>query len=799
MIHDFKILIRGIRRDKILSVLIIAGLSLAFCVAIPLICNIKYHLSYDRFHPESDDIFNIYINETYHSTNDVYGELPLAFGEHFKNLFPEVENMVRTKDGSDVLISVDNTMGWKENVLWTDPSFVDVFYLKLLIGNRNSFLEYPNEIYISESLSLKIFGDINSTGKNVKIDGKNYSVRGIFKDYPHNSHMKFSILIPLVSRIPKEDKYEWDSYEFLTYIKLKKNTDIGVFENKLQQFLKEYWIPWLKTNHNLDYVFNNENSLRLKLMPVSDIHLHAGFISSFEKETNSSVVGLNLIIIFVLLFIAYFNLLGFSFSKGKRHQYQIMIKRCLGASGNKLVSAFISEYLIYTFISFFLALIITYEIWSGNPPVLADLSSIPLSGFILPVTSLFVLAVIISVISGTVSGTFFNRLGLKTNSARSFAYSRFWLNRIIIISQMAASIVLIICITGIFKQLNYLASYNTGLDTKNIVIVNNGNRIGDHFTSLKTELKKSPLVEDVSHSNSYPFNWMSTNSYTRANSQDQTPYPFQYFRVDTSFQKVFGFKQIKGRWFSGTSFDNSNAIIFNEAAIKVMNLTHPLDEEFYETIAPIKKYHVIGIVNDFNFQSLHHSVAPLLLTPLRNGDWWRYIEIKGTTSDRARLIDEIKKVWNRVSGNEFLDYSFFEDNIAWLYKKEADIKQAISLFCLIAILISCFGLLGIVLNTATEKTKEIGIRKINGASVTDIIYLLTRDFIKWITIAFIIGCPIAWYSMNKWLQNFAYSTDLSWWIFSLAGIIALSIAMLTVSWQSWRAATRNPVEALRYE
>ena len=147
MIYDFKILIRGIRRDKILSVLIIAGLSLAFCVAIPLICNIKYHLSYDRFHPESDDIFNVYINETYHSTNDVYGELPLAFGEHFKNLFPEVENMVRTKDGSDVLISVDNTMGWKENVLWTDPSFVDVFYLKLLIGNRNSFLEYPNEIY----------------------------------------------------------------------------------------------------------------------------------------------------------------------------------------------------------------------------------------------------------------------------------------------------------------------------------------------------------------------------------------------------------------------------------------------------------------------------------------------------------------------------------------------------------------------------------------------------------------------------------------------------------------------------
>jgi putative ABC transport system permease protein len=799
MMHDFKILSRGIRRDKILSALIIAGLSLAFCVAIPLACNIKYHQSFDRFHPDAERIYNVYIDETYHGTNDIYGELPLAFGEHFKKLFPEVENMVRTKDASDVLISVDNSQGWKENVLWADPSFIDIFYLKLLVGKRDSFFESPDEIFISESLSSKIFGDLNSAGKNVKVDGRDYIIKGIFKDYPPNSHMKFSILLPLVSRIQKEDKYEWDSYEFLTYIKLNKNTDLTVFENKFQLFLKEYWVPWLKTNHNLDYVFNSENSIKLKLMPVSDIHLHAGFISSFEKDTNTTVISLNIIVILVLLLIAYFNLLGFSFSQGKRHQYQITIKRCLGASRNKLVSAFISGNLIYTFISFSLALILTYEIWSNNPPVLADLSSIPLSGLISPIASLFIFAVIIALFSGILSGTFFNKSSLKTNSNKSAAYSRFWLNRLIIISQMAASIVLIICIISIFKQLNYIASRDSGIDTKNIVIVNNGNSIGDHFTSLKTEFKKSPLVEEVSRSNSYPFNWMSTNSYTRANSQDQTPYPFQYFRVDTGFQKVFRFKQINGRWFSGNYSDNNNAIILNEAAAKAMSLTHPLDEEFFETIAPAKKYKVIGVVNDFNFQSLHHTVAPLLLTPLKNGDYWRYIEIKGTTSDRAKLINQIKSVWNRVSGNEFLDYSFFEDKIAWQYKKEADLKQAISLFCLIAILISCFGLLGIVLNNATEKTKEIGIRKINGARVIDIISLLNRDFIMWITIAYIIGCPIAWYAMHNWLTNFAYKTELSWWIFALSGIIALGIALLTVSWQTWKAATRNPVEALRYE
>jgi putative ABC transport system permease protein len=797
--YDLKILIRGIRRDKILSALIIAGLSLAFCVAIPLACNIKYHQSFDRFHPDAERINNVYIDETYHGTNDIYGELPLAFGDHFKKLFPEVENMVRTKFASDVLISVDNSQGWKENVLWADPSFIDIFYLKLLVGNRDTFFKSPDETFISESLSSKIFGDLNSAGKNVKVDGRDYIIKGVFKDYPPNSHMKFSILLPLVSRIPKEDKYEWDSYEFLTYIKLNKNTDLTVFENKIQLFLKEYWVPWLKTNHNLDYIFNSENSIKLKLMPVSDIHLHAGSISSFEKDTNTTVISLNIIVILVLLLIAYFNLLGFSFSQGKRHQFQITIKRCLGASRNKLISAFISGNLIYTFISFSLALILTYEIWSNNPPVLADLSSIPLSGFISPIGSLFIFAVIIALLSGILSGTFFNKLSLKTNSNKSAAYSRFWLNRLIIISQMAASIVLIICIISIFKQLNYITSRDSGIETKNIVIINNGNSIGDHFTSLKTELKKSPLVDEVSRSNSYPFNWMSTNSYTRANSEDQTPYPFQYFRVDTGFQKVFRFKQINGRWFSGNYSYNSNAIILNEAAVKAMSLTHPLDEEFFETIIPAKKYKVIGVVNNFNFQSLHHTVAPLLLTPLKNGDYWRYIEIKGTTSDRAKLIDQIKSVWNRVSGNEFLDYSFFEDKIAWQYKKEADLKQAISLFCLIAILISCFGLLGIVLNNATEKTKEIGIRKINGARVIDIISLLNRGFIMWITIAYIIGCPIAWYAMHKWLNNFAYKTKLSWWIFAIAGLIALGIALLTVSWQSWRAATRNPVEALRYE
>jgi len=796
---DFKILLRGIRNNKTTSILILAGLSLAFCVGIPLVCTITYHNSFDRFHPNPERIYNVYVDEIYHGTKDTYGELPLAFGKYIRESFPEVESMVRTKDASEVLIAKDKTQAWKEDVLWVDPSFKDVFYIELLDGDRDSFLKAPNETYISESLSKKIFENSNSVGKNIKVDGKDYTVSGIFKDYPLNSHLKFSVLLPLASRIPNESKYEWDSYEFLTYIKLKKGVSCKNLEQKLQVFLSDYWIPWLKTNHNLVYEFNNENSIKLKLLPVSEIHLHGKFISSFENGSNTSSIYINLVIALVMLLIAYFNLIGFTFSKGKRHQLQITIKRCLGASKTKLISAFILENLLYTFISLSISLLIIFEIWNNKPPILAYLNTIPWSQFILPVDILSIFASVIAIISGFITGTFLNKISLRPNYGESLSYSRFLINRIMIISQMTSSIVLLICIIGIYKQLKYISAYKIGIETENIMIINNGNKIHEHYNAFKNELKRSALVKEVSGSNSYPFNWMSTDSYTRSNSQDQTPYPFQYFSIDTGFQKVFSFKLKEGRWFSNKYPDDKKAIILNEAAVKVMGLNNPIGEEFHMSLTPSEKYHLIGVVNNFNFRSLHHTVEPLLLTLLKDGAYWRFIEIKSTTSNRSELLTEVNQIWDRLTGNEYLDYTFLNDKISNLYEKERNVKQSISIFCLIAILISCFGLLGIVFNTTIDKTKEIGIRKINGAKISEVIFLLNKDFVNWVVIAFIIASPIAWFAMHKWLQNFAYKTELSWWIFVFSGILALFIALLTVSWQSWRAAKRNPVEALRYE
>jgi putative ABC transport system permease protein len=230
-----------------------------------------------------------------------------------------------------------------------------------------------------------------------------------------------------------------------------------------------------------------------------------------------------------------------------------------------------------------------------------------------------------------------------------------------------------------------------------------------------------------------------------------------------------------------------------------MGFKDPIGKEFYSDLSKTRKVRVIGVVNDFNFRSLHHKVEPLLLSPLKKGDYWRYIEIKGNTPNRKILLAEISNAWNKVAGNEYMNYSFFDDRIVVLYEKEMKARRSIGLFSLIAILISCFGLLGTVLNITNEKTKEIGIRKVNGAKVWEVITMLNKDFVKWVIIAFVIATPVAYYVMAKWLENFAYKTALSWWIFALAGLLALGIALLTVSWQSWKAAIRNPVEALRYE
>lgn len=775
------------------------GLSLALFVALFLVCNVTFHRSFDVFHPDSERIYNVYVDEIYHGTADIYGEMPLAFGEYFKELFPEVEKMVRTKDVADVLVTNDRQNTFKEDILWVDPSFSDVFDLTMLAGDKKQFLNQPGLVYISESLSRKMFGDLSSVGETIRVDENEYSVAGVFKDYPRNSHQKFSILGSLEDFIPSDEFYKWDSYEFLTYIKLRSGADSEQLQDKLQSIIQDYWIPWVKNNYNLEYAFSDVNSISLNLLPVSAIHLNGSFISSFEEQSNISLIYLNLTIVIVLLFIAFFNLMGFSVSKGKKQQVPLRIRRYLGVSSSRLIFSFILDTFLYTCLAFVISFIAISVVWEYNPSFLNEIRSLSPWEYVIPVLNLFTFSIIVAGFTGLILGVFFEMMSRRPKRNQVNTYSDFWLNRGILLFQMTASIILLAGLFVVYQQLKFISDYDIAIDTENIVVLNNGYRIGNHYDAFKMELTRSSLIGGISSSNSYPFNWMSTSSYIHTNSRLQDPYPFQYFRVDTDFREVFDFKITDGRWFSDEYGRDVNAIVLNEAAVQKMGLTNPIGEEFYRTDDPSDRYTVIGVADNFNFRSLHHRVEPLLMKPLKTEDWWRYIVIKGTTDNREQLLDEIQQAWNSVTGQRYFDYTFLEDQVALLYEKERSLKRFVLLFSLVAILISCFGLLGTVLNTITEKTKEIGIRKVVGASILDILKLLTANFNKWILLANIMAWPIAWYIIHSWLQNFAYRIDLSTGPFLVAGVVVLIIANTTVSWQAIRAARANPVESLRSE
>lgn len=538
--------------------------------------------------------------------------------------------------------------------------------------------------------------------------------------------------------------------------------------------------------------------MKLKLLPLNDIHLHGSSISSFEKESNMSVIYIGYVIVLALLLIAYFNLMGFAFSKGRKHHLQLNIKRYLGGTKQDAISEFITESLLFTVLAFGVSVLLLALLPQMNLPLLSNLSNIAFTNYFLPVAALFGFSCLLAVIFGLILGIYFTHISQKTKTIKVANYSTFWLNRAMLISQLAVSIVLFISIISINKQLKYISDYDTGIDTKNTVVINQAYKIGNHYDAFRDELLKSSVIENVSRSNQIPFSGITTGSFIPIDMEDQTPYPFPYFQVDENYQKVLKYQIADGRWFSKNLVSDKNAVLINEAAVQKMGYKNPVGKEFYN-LAKTEKMTIIGVVKDFNFQSLHHKVEPLVFRYLADNDYFRNMVIKGNADNRKLLLTEINKAWSNVMGAEYMNHYFLNDRIALLYEKETNAKLLISLFSLVAILISCFGLLGTVLNISNEKTKEIGIRKVNGAKISELLMLLNKDFIKWVALAFTIATPIAWYVMHKWLENFAYKTTLSWWIFPLAGVLAMGIVLLTISWQSWKAATRNPVEALRYE
>ena len=798
MLKNFlKIAVRNIFRNKTYSFINIFGLSIGIACSILIILWIHHELSFDRFHKNSSDLF--IVAEKFYNQNGIeYGSaLPYPAAEELKKDYPEILKVSRVYNLKEFLF-VHNDKRFIENrILTVDPEFLTMFSFALIHGDANSVLEDPNSVVITKKTARKYFGNANPVGKMLRVDNQyDLKVTGVLDDIPRNSHLNFSILVPLSSKLIRNDfetdRWQFSDVVFSTYVLLRKNQIYNDVSKKIAPIMQKH-IKDCK-----DELF---------LYPITKLHTNPKIAPEASLSIDMKYINIFIVIAFLVLLIACINFMNLSTARSMTRAREIGIRKVVGSNRGNLITQFLGESLVLALIAGFLALLIVELMLPFFNRLSGKILTIDYSN----VGILFSFGAIIFFV-GIVAGSYpafylsaFQPIAvLKGKLLVDLKSSK--LRKIFVVVQFALSICFIIGAIIFYDQLNYMKNREVGYDKDNLISVPMvmpwGTSLKSYkYDTFKAELMNNPNIVGVTQSFSSP-----ADILTAAGEADwDGKYPNQYVRihwltVHFDYCKTLGIKIIKGRPFSrdfktDVNFPHDKAsFIVNEEAEKLMGVKSAVGMKltlFHKT-GPI-----IGVMRNFHYHHMKTKIEPLaiFINPYFN----KYILIKLQPENRKASLDFIKKTWEKFSPDYPFEYSFVSKDYNSLYMHEEKMGKILTGFTVFAILIACLGLWGLTSFIMERRTKEIGIRKVLGSSVLEIITILIKDFTQWILLANLIAWPIAWYIMNRWLQNFAYKTDISWWEFALSGGIALVIALATVSFQAIKAATANPVESLRYE
>ena len=797
MNYTLKLLIRSLVKRPILSLITFVGFTVGILASLLIYLWVFNELNHDQFHPEYDKIYRVLTlskqgSEIVKSANSCQ-----AIAQTLKSDYPQIEAATYLSFSSEdsPLYVQDTDVKIEARKCFVNDDFFDVFQgFEFLEGSSKSVFSDPDNIVLSGRIARKLFGRESAIGKKVisdKYDKEIYTVVGVVR-IPPESHIDFGYLIS--ERKNRYNLHQWNrSYWVHTYIKLSENAQID------DHFLARV------SNHVSRYTNRTD---KLLFQPIADIHLHSDYQSnSIDKQrTQYKYVWIFSGLALLILLMAMFNFSVLSIARSSEQAIEIGIQKVNGAKRIHLLLQFMGISVIQTFLAALLALILSGVFL----PWFNQLTGQELH-FVLSLKFIFSLLVII-VLTGVFGGVY-PALYLSSLHPVSIlrkgksSGSKYKLISILVIIQFCIAIFSMI-ISGMFvKQLNYMRSTDMGLNYQNMVIVPTG--LWYDSKSFKDELLRNPNILSVSASTHAPVNCAGERVF-KLNHQGTIDSVYSsLICVDEDFAQNYQLKLLKGQFLQmnydnywkeyrkRSNFDNegelhkiSFPIVINETAEKLFGFNDPIGKRIGDNI-------IVGVVKDFNFQTLHHSIGPLVL--MNSPENIMTMNIKITSIDRPQTLNFIRNVYRKHRDQRDFSYQFFDDMLNSEYYQEIRLKNITTVFSLLALTIALLGIFGMVWLSIRGRIKEIGIRKVNGAKTFEIIFMLNRGFLKWVLLAFIIACPIAYYAMRKWLENFAYKTELSWWIFALAGLIAMGIAMLTVSFQSWRAATRNPVESLRYE
>jgi putative ABC transport system permease protein len=785
-----KIVLRNMAKQKTFTFINIAGLAVGMACTILIMLWVQDEINYDRFHKNADDIYTVVMDwKSFGGSRSNKTYAPLA--PTCKEEIPEVINYVRIQNISRIVVKYKDKAFYEEGGMIADPSIFEVFSFPVVKGNPLTDLTSPFDAIVTESFAKKYFGDEDPIGKEIEEEGIPITVKVVMKDIPHNSHLQFDFLMSfeLARQLPHFPT-GWGSPNYPTYVHLQKGSNVADVAQKIAAIV---------TEHN-SYIM--EKGLQLFLVPMKDIYLNQQL---YPRNTgNRSYVYAFFIIGIFVLVIACINFVNLSMARSSVRLKEVGIRKTVGAFKIQLIKQFMTESILLFMIAFGLAVILSESFLPEFNQISGKQLSINFFDYRF-ISGAIALIIIIGMISGSYPAFYLSAFKPASIFRKKFSSGRsgYAFRNVLITAQFFLSIILILSTAIVYNQVQFMQNKNLGFDRENIMYIPIKENIGKRYETVKNELLQNPNIISVSAKDCVPTTHTNRTLgiHWEGKRPDQDKIATETLKIDYDYFKTLGLKIVEGRDFSKEfATDATSAFILNEEAIKRMEIQGPvIGKEFtlYQ-----QKGAIIGILRDAYFKSLHKEIEPQvyhILTDMTDVGSEGVVLIRITGKDIPQTISSIERIWSRVNPNAPFEYNFLDKTYNNLYKTEIRIGTILNYFTILAIFISCLGMFGLASFAAERRTKEIGVRKVLGASVSGIVALISKDFIKWVLIANFIAWPIAYIFMNKWLQNFAYRTNIGILTFLFAGMVALCIALLTVSYQSIKAAVANPVESLRYE
>ncbi|ELR70090.1 putative ABC transporter permease [Fulvivirga imtechensis AK7] len=814
MIRNYiKIAVRNFIKDRFYSLINVLGLALGIASSLIIILYVVHQLSYDNFHPNLENKYRVNQTNIWNPDGGIMSSSVLPLAHVLVNEYPEVHSATRVNTpGGKIMRYIQNGTTEKifneREVLAADSNFFDFFGFKLAKGNPHTALIGMNKVVISDAAARKYFGEGNAIGKTLYMGDERVplEVTGVTAPHPPNSHFKFDFLLSMYTNPNnKEKEWSWIWTQVVTYAELKPGTDPKALEVKFRDIAENHVVPTLKRFHiEYDEFMSGKGDWSFYLQPLKDINLYSGEIGN----RLGAVGDINYVYIFLcvavfVLTLAGINFMNLSTARASARAKEIGVRKVMGSQRQQLIRQFLAESVMVCFIATiigfglmelirisleqFLSLKLPVSFWSG-PILLALLMLLPvLLGCLAGIYPALVLTSFkpVNVLKGK----------LSTGAGRS------WFRNSLVVVQFSISIALIICTFIVYQQLNYFSQKNLGFDRENIIVINNAEKMGDQLESFRNELAARRGVIEASLA--MDMIGRGTFEDVFSNESGDIRLPIAQLKVDNHFFNTVGLELVTGRSFLEDRPSDVNAVIINETAMRLYgwDYDNAIGKKIIYMGDDIGPVEVIGVARDFNFQSLRFSVNPFIFFHIKSAMWGsnRVVAIKTTGNDIADILAFTEAKWREYALDNPFEYSFLNEELQNRYQSEQRLGSLFSVFSGFALFIACIGLFGLAAYTISQRNKEIGIRKVLGATVGQLVVMLNGNFLKLVLVSCAIALPMAWYAMKHWLEQFANKIEIGWEVFVITSVLALVIAWLTVSYQSVKAALLNPAQTLKDE